>query len=578
MIRFFTLQLARRSAVTLLALAPLGACGDDDPPTGNTTPNPPTNVSAAPTSSTTLRVSFTGVTGATGYIVERAQGATGGSWAVIDTVAASPFDDGGLAANTTYRYRVQTLSGSRVSGYSSEANATTSVTGVQGSVTLSGTITTSRTLDRDTTYVLSGFVKFGSGQPGNTPVLTIESGTKIVGDQTVAGSALFIMRGARIVANGTAAAPIVFTSQKAAGTRAPGDWGGLIVVGSAQINRAGDIIVEGSNANVPNGGAPGVEYSDGTAAGDTVSSGTLRYVRVEFAGFAVAAAQELNSFTFAAVGSNSTFEYLQSVRGLDDAFEWFGGTVNGKYLVSYESGDDHFDAAEGYRGRNQFLIAFQSVQGDPAGTDPQGFEVDGCSGTGCVAPAGDEAQSSHPLNMPVFANFTVIGTGNIALASSGGGIGMVLRRGTGGTYINGIVARWPRRGISVRDGATFRREAEDSLIVSNVLFAENAGGNFEADSVKTRLNAAPGGALDSATVTAASLFTAFPTTTSAATTAAAFDWTPAAGSPAATGGLNAFTGLIQARAGSFITPTTYRGAAAPGGPKWWEGWTVYLQN
>jgi hypothetical protein len=243
--------------------------------------------------------------------------------------------------------------------------------------------------------------------------------------------------------------------------------------------------------------------------------------------------------------------------------------------VSYESGDDHFDASEGYRGRNQFLIGFQSIQGDPQGTDSQGFEVDGCSGVGCTAPAGDVEQSSYPLNMPVFANFTMIGTGNINVVGSGGGLGMVLRRGTGGTYINGVVARWPRRGIRVIDAATFRRESEDSLIVSNILLADNAAGNFEADSVKQRLGAA---GFDSSAVTTASLFTTFPATTSAATTGASFDWTPAAASPAATGGLNAFTGLVQSRAGTFRQATPYRGAAAPGGPKWWEGWTAYLQN
>jgi len=548
----------------------IAACGDDDPPTGNNTPNPPTSVQATSTSSTTLRVTFAGVTGATGYVVERAQGATGGTFTIIDTVSASPFDDSNLSPSTTYRYRIATLSGSLRSAYSTEASAATAAPGAGGTITLSGNITSNRTLDRDTTYVLSGFVKVTSG---NT--LTIESGTRIVGDQTKPGSALFILRGATIVANGTAAAPIVFTSQKAAGSRARGDWGGLIIIGNAQINRTGDIILEGSNAPVDNGGPPGVDYADGTAAGDAESSGTLRYVRVEFAGFAVQQAQELNSFTFAAVGSGTTLEYLQSVMGLDDSFEWFGGTVNGRYLVSYESGDDHFDAAEGYRGKNQFLIGFQSLQGDPQGTDPQGFEVDGCNGVGCNAPAGDVEQSSHPLNMPVFANFTMVGTGNINNVGSGGGLGMVLRRGTGGTYINGIVARWPRRGIRVIDAATFRRESEDSLIVTNILLAENAAGNFEADSVKQRLGAA---GFDSTTVTTAALFTAFPTTTSGTTTAASFDWTPAAASPAATGGLNNFTGLIQTRAGTFIQPTPYRGAAAPGGPKWWEGWTAYFQN
>jgi hypothetical protein len=557
------------AAIAALAFT-IGACGDDDPPTGNNTPNPPTSVQVTSSSATALRVTFTGASGASGYVIERTQGATGGTFTIIDTVTASPFDDTNLSPSTTYRYRIATLSGSLRSGYSAEASAATSAPGAAGTLTLSGNITSNRTLDRDTTYVLSGFVKVTSG---NT--LTIESGTRIVGDQATAGSALFILRGARIVAEGTAAAPIVLTSQKAVGSRARGDWGGLIIIGNGQINRTGDIILEGSNAPVTNGGPPGIDYADGTPAGDTESSGTLRYVRVEFAGYAVASGQELNSFTFAAVGSGTTFEYLQSVMGLDDSFEWFGGMVNGRYLVSYESGDDHFDAAEGYRGKNQFLIALQSTRGDPAGTDPQGFEVDGCNGTGCTAPAGGVGESSTPYNMPVFANFTMIGTGDIANVGSGGGIGMVLRRGTGGTYINGVVARWPRRAISVRDSTTFNREAADSLIVSNVLFAENAAGNFEADSVKQRLGAA---GFDSSGVTAASLFTAFPATINASTTVASFDWTPAAASPAATGGLNAFTGLIQTRAGTFIQPTPYRGAAAPAGPKWWEGWTAYFQN
>jgi hypothetical protein len=178
--------------------------------------------------------------------------------------------------------------------------------------------------------------------------------------------------------------------------------------------------------------------------------------------------------------------------------------------------------------------------------------------------------------MPVFANFTMIGTGDANLIGTGGGRGMVLRRGTGGTYINGIVARWPGRGISVRDTTSFNREAVDSLIVSNILLAENtAGGNFDSAAVKTRLGEA---GLEESAATTASLFVAFPTTIDGNTTGASFDWTPAAGSPASTGGLNTFPTLIGSRAGTFIQPTAYRGAAAPGGPKWWEGWTAYYRN
>ena len=190
----------------------------------------------------------------------------------------------------------------------------------------------------------------------NGAVLTIQPGTRIEGDVGTLGSSLFVLRGAQIVANGTAAFPIVFTSSQAAGTRQPGDWGGLIIVGNGLINRADPTNLEGTGTDrVTN---PLLNYAGGTD--NASSSGTLRYVRVEFAGFGPAADQELNSFTFAAVGSGTTMEYLQSLSGLDDAFEWFGGAVDGKYLVSYESGDDHFDMSEGYVGRLQYLIAFQS--------------------------------------------------------------------------------------------------------------------------------------------------------------------------------------------------------------------------
>lgn len=560
------LSLRRSALFALSALTLVNACGDDDP-VNPTPPNPPANLQVAGVTSTSARVTFNTVSGASGYIIERAPGATGGTFTVLDTITAPPFDDTGLTPQATYRYRVASISGSLKSGYTAEVSVTLGATPV---VTVSGNITTNKTFDRDTVWKLSGFVKVANGV-----TLTIESGTRIVGDQATPGSALFILRGASVVANGTAAAPIVFTSERPAGQRARGDWGGLILVGNGLINRSGQVILEGSNANVPNGGAPGIDYGGGTAAGNDGSSGTLRYVRVEFAGYAVATAQELNSFTLAAVGSGTTAEYLQSVMGLDDSFEWFGGAVNGKYLVSYETGDDHFDASEGYRGKNQFLIALQSTRGDPGGNDPQGFEVDGCAGGGCTAPTGGSAESSEPYNMPVFANFTMVGTGDLGLAGTGGGVGMVLRRGTGGTYINGIVARWPRRGISVRDSTTFNREAADSLIVSNILLADNAGGHFDHDSVKTRLGAA---GFEESANTAASLFAAFPATIDQNTTAASFDWTPAAGSPAATGGLSTFAGLIATRAGTFIQPTAYRGAAAPGGPKWWEGWTAYYRN
>lgn len=568
-------ELAVRRGAALLAVALLVSCGDS-----GTDPVPlvaPTGVTATGTSATTMRVSFTAASGATGYVIERAP-ASGGSFAVAGDVTTPPFDDDGLSPTTAYRYQVASIRGADTSDFSPIAVGTTLAPGSAGLDTLSGNITTNTTLDRDVVWVLHGFVKVQSGA-----TLTIESGTKIVGDSMVPGSALFILRGAQINAVGTAANPIVFTSQRAPGFRKPGDWGGLIIVGNGQINRTNNPTLEGSDASgVPNGGPPGIQYGGGTVAGDAESSGILQYVRVEFAGYAVLPNVELNTFTFAAVGSGTTMDHLQSVAGLDDSFEWFGGAVNAKYLVSYESGDDHFDAAEGYRGKNQFLIAMQSTQIPiPASSgglaaDPQGFEIDGCDtgSTGCGVSTGASGQSATPYTMPVFANFTVIGTGTTTTSGSSGGVGMVVRRGAGGTYINGVVARYPRRGISVRDTTTFNRVAVDSVTMRAIFLADNAAGNFDSTGTKTRLGATN---FEESAATAASLFVSLP---SAGSTflVGAIDLTPAAASPIATGGLSTFTGPVAARAGTFITPTAYRGAADPSGPKWWDGWTAYFQN
>ncbi len=567
------------------ALIVLSACGTDDPVApGATTGTLSLTVSGLP-ASTNAAVTVTGpnafsqaVTATTNLTV------AAGTY----TVAAAQVTAATIKYNgTPTPASVTVTAGGTATATIAYAVAATPV------VTLSGSLTANRRLSVDTLYVLRGFVYVQNGA-----TLTIDAGTKIVGDTTALGSALFIMRGAKIDAQGTAALPIVFTSQRSAGNRAPGDWGGLILVGNARNNRSGNVIVEGSNGSVIGADAAGVVYTGGT--NDADNSGTLRYVRVEFAGYATVADAELNSFTFAAVGSGTTLEYLQSLAGLDDSFEWFGGNVNGKYLVSYESGDDHFDAAEGYRGLNQFLIAMQSTYLAPrAGAgglsaDPQGFEIDGCSNAGCTAPAGGNAQSSGAdnglFNMNVFANFTIIGTGNTGgTVQANGGVGMVLRRGTGGYYINGVVANWPRAAISLRDTTSNNRFIVDSLLVRNLYFADNgvltSGANFDAvgtnfgqDAAFTARNSNI--VVAAAGTTMASLFTAFPTTISATTTASAFDWAPSAASAIATGGLSTFAAdaKIAARAGTFITPTAYRGAAAPGGAKWWAGWTNYARN
>jgi len=435
----------------------------------------------------------------------------------------------------------------------------------QGSAMITADITADRLFRAETTYTLSGFIKVANGA-----TLTIEPGTKIVGDFDVPGSSLFVLRGAKIMAIGTEDRPIVFTSERSSGRQA-GDWGGLIIVGNGLLNRADPTILEGTGTNATN---PPVNYAGGTNNAD--DSGELRYVRVEFAGYATAADQELNSFTFAAVGSGTRLSYLQSLYGLDDSFEWFGGAVDGKYLVSYEAGDDHFDASEGYTGRNQFLIAFQSIRPDArpaagsASSDPQGIENDGCAGANCL-----NGQNSLPRTDAMFANFTLVGTGTGVVDGTSGGIGMMLRRGTAGYYVNGIVARWPRAAISLRDQSTLDRVADGTLLIRNLFLAEN-GSVFQAASAGTVQ-----GSLDPAAaaievaadgVTTSSIFTSLPAVPGV------LDWSLSAGAAARTGGTGAFTGSLAAKAGSFVTGTSYRGAADPTGPKWWSGWTNYARN
>ncbi len=577
-----TMSLRLRAFVAATAAVfALGGCSSDDP--------------ASPPAKGSLVVTISGLpTGANASVTVTGPNGFSQTLTATQTLSVDAGSYTVAAAQVTAgpnRYD-GTVSGSPAT-VASAATATALVTyAVVGTpaVVLSGSITANRTLTADTNYIIRGFVYVNSGA-----TITINPGTRLVGDSTAVGSALFILRGARIEANGTAASPIVFTSQRSAGNRSPGDWGGLILVGNARNNRTGNVIVEGSDGSVVGANPAGVVYTGGT--NDADNSGTLRYVRVEFAGYATLVDAELNSFTFAAVGRGTTLEFLQSVSGLDDSFEWFGGTVDGKNLVSYESGDDHFDTSEGYSGRLQFLIAYQSTFLTPragagaVSADPQGIEVDGCNGGGCTAPANGNAQSSGAADglwtMNIMANFTLIGTGT-ATTPAQGGVGMVLRRGTGGYYINGVVARFPRQAISLRDSTSNNRFIVDSLIARNLYFAEDGvqnsgvvfdpvGTNFGQESAFAARNSNI--VVGAPTVTAASLFTALPAG-SATTTGADFDWSPSANSPIATGGLSTFANdpRIAARAGSFITPTAYRGAAAPGGTKWWAGWTNYARN
>jgi len=561
------------------------ACGDDKDPVTPVQLSSPANVSARALSRTAVEVSWDGVMGAASYEVESAPGA-GGTFTSIGTSTTTTFEATGLTTGDTYRFRVTAIAGTN---RSTPSNPSAPIT-VPNEIfsTLTADITSNRTLHADTTYVLSGFIKVANGA-----TLTIEPGTKIVGDFNIPGSSLFVLRGSRIMADGTAENPIVFTSQRAEGQRQPGDWGGLIIIGNGIISRSGSTAIEGTGT--PANLNPTQFYDGGTDNND--NSGVLRYVRIEFAGYPTAPNEELNSLTMAAVGSGTTVDHVQVLLGLDDSFEWFGGAVNGRYLVSYEAGDDHFDMSEGYIGRNQFLIAFQSIRPEPrpglaggVASDPQLVENDGCWAENCSA--GDANRSaSTPYTMPVLANFTLVGAPQGAWETTGGNHGMMLRRGTGGLYVNGVISRLSREAISLRGEQTMDRHTQGNMRIRNLYVSQTSAIFRPASTASNTENNqyeldAGANALELGTVNAGDLFTALPATTLGATEAN-FDWRPAAGSPIATGGLNDFSVLpaqlqaattATAAPNSGIVPTTYRGAVAPGGEAWWAGWTNYARN
>ena len=555
----FPVRTYRITAAAALLAVSLVACGDDDDNTNPpATPPAPTGLAAtASEDGTSIAVTWNAVTGATGYVLQRAEGTPPGTYAQVGGDLTDPsYTYTDVTVDAAYSYRVAAVNDAGTGAFSGTVSVSTAGERV---ATLEADVTADRTLFADTLYTLRGFVKVADGA-----TLTIQPGTTIVGDPATPGSSLWILRGARIDAQGTADAPIVFTSGNPEGSRAPGDWGGVLLIGNGVINRSGTVLTEGPQGETET-------YSGGSDNAD--DSGILRYVRIEFAGYDVSsgAGQELNSLSLYAVGSGTTLEYVQSLSGLDDSFEWWGGAVDGRYLVSYESGDDHFDWSEGFRGRNQFLIALQSTRLDPApgtgvlSTDPQGIEADGCSGTGC-----DLGFASEPFSVPVFANFTLVGPGAATTPTSSGDIGMVLRRGTGGYLTNGIVARWQSQGLSVRDPETDGLMTDDSLNISNLLLAEN-GANYDEDGGD---NFGVAGAFAGSNHVedagaAASLFTSL--------TPASLDWTPPGGSAAASG---AGTVVIPAEytAGYFggtLENTDYFGAADPAGTKWWQGWTRY---
>lgn len=229
------------------------------------------------------------------------------------------------------------------------------------------------------TYTLKGWVYIADGAE-----LTIEPGTIIKGDKATK-AALIAERGGKLIAQGTAQEPIVFTSAQAKGNRKPGDWGGVILCGKAQNNQQ-EMQIEGG---------PRTKHGGND---DADNSGVLSYVRIEFAGYPFEKDKEINGLTFGSVGSATQVDHVQVSYSNDDSFEWFGGTVNAKYLVAYKGWDDDFDTDNGYSGKVQFGLAVRDSKIADT-SQSNGFESDNCA----------DGSPVGPWTTATFSNITFVG-------------------------------------------------------------------------------------------------------------------------------------------------------------------------
>ena len=316
-----------------------------------------------------------------------------------------------------------------------------------------GRITADMTFTADSLWLLDGAVFVE--EPAR---LTIEAGTRIFGRSETNGT-LIIAQGAQILANGTAEAPIVMSSDQEPGERARADWGGLIINGRAPLN-------------VPGGEGEG-EGDTGIYGGDDPDddSGHLYYVRVEFAGTEFSPDNELNGIAFQGVGRNTEVDHIMVKLNKDDGLEFFGGTVEVKHVICFAIADDSFDWTDGWQGKGQFMIAMQ--MGDDA---DNGFESDNNGDNNNLTPRSD----------PTLYNVTLLGD-PYDFPGEESDIGMLLREGTAATIRNFIISGFKEASVDIDHSATFDQATAGELTLqSGIIYGnclvDGCDGQFKPDS------------------------------------------------------------------------------------------------
>ena len=324
-------------------------------------------------------------------------------------------------------------------------------------VTVSANITSNTTWTTGKTYKLTGTIYVT-----NNATLTVQPGVIVKGVYSNTGTALVITKGAKINAVGTAANPIVFTSDKAAGSRAAGDWGGVIILGKDKFNQTGGLNnIEGLPANA------NTEYGGGASPEPTDNSGIMKYCRIEFGGFVFSPNNEINGLTMGAVGAGTTIDYVQVSFSGDDSFEWFGGSVNCKHLVAYRGLDDDFDTDNGYYGTVQYALGIRDPQiaDNPAISTSEGFESD--NNPNDVEPLAGTTNTSA-----IFSNCTMIGPNKRSSSiASGYARALRLRRRTELKVINTVFLDWNKNYADLTDDSTRGKYIAGKLVLNNNIFA-----------------------------------------------------------------------------------------------------------
>jgi hypothetical protein len=422
-------------------------------------------------------------------------------------------------------------------------------------ITLQGKIDKDTTLRAANTYTLSGLVYIT-----NNATITIEPGTIIKGQYIDPVGGLVITRGARIMARGTVDKPIVFTS--ASPTPRPGDWAGIVMLGKGRTNasfngQAGVGEIEGGvNDAAGNGLYGGTEDND--------NSGVLQYVRIEYAGYAFLPDKEINSLTMGGVGKGTTIDHIQVSYAKDDAYEWFGGNVDLKYLIAFRTTDDDFDTDNGYSGKVQFgLVVRDSSIADISKSEAMESDNDANGST------------NSPKTSAVFSNLTLIGP-KAVMGNKGNSnylAAIQIRRNSAISIYNSVILGWPI-GVLIDDtkgSATTLNVKDSSIRIRNTIIA-----GCDAAVKYAGTTAGESDATMQSWFTTPFYGNTILSTVDDARFAGPFnytnpDYTPFGTSPAVSGAK-----FDDARLAG-MSQVSFRGAIANAGADatWWKGWTRF---